>query len=122
MTQGDNTATGGNAKATGGRGGDADTGNEQKGNGNAYARSETKDEGRPTQMAMHPCMCQSWKPRGGDWSSEADAEGGDTSAKSGDAGGGDGGDARASGGDADAFNDAWVFQRNERDPIGGGRY
>jgi hypothetical protein len=35
--QGDNTATGGNATANGGDGGDADTGNTQAGNGNAWA-------------------------------------------------------------------------------------
>ena len=85
IEQGDNTATGGNAEANGGRGGDANTGNEQKGNGNAYARSETKDEGRPPRMAMHPCVCQWSKPHGGGRNSEAEAEGGDTAAWSGDA-------------------------------------
>ena len=37
VNQGDNTATGGNATANGGDGGDADTGNTQAGNGNAWA-------------------------------------------------------------------------------------
>ena len=37
IDQGDNTATGGDATANGGKGGDADTGNKQKFNGNAGA-------------------------------------------------------------------------------------
>jgi len=122
VKQGDNEAKGGDAEAKGGDGGNADTGNVQKGNGNAYARSETKEEGESPRLAMHPCFCQWSKPYGGDRSSESEADGGDTTAWSGDATGGDGGDGRASGGDADALNNAWVFQSNVRDPRGGGRH
>ena len=56
-------------------GGDANTGNKQVLNGNSISVSVL---------------------------GSAKSEGGDTSAKSGDAYGGDGGDAKASGGDADA--------------------
>ena len=68
LEQGDPEAEGGKAKAEGGDGGDADTGNVQFGNGNALSFGKDR----------------------------ATAEGGDTCAESGDAYGGDGGDARAS--------------------------
>ncbi len=85
VEQGDPEAKGGKAKAEGGDGGDADTGNVQFGNGNALA------------FAL-----------GG----PAKAEGGDTCAESGDAYGGHGGDAKATGGDAAAWNYARAFQLN----------
>ncbi len=116
MTQGDNEAKGGDASAYGGDGGNADTGNEQKGNGNAYARSESKGEG--DDKTHDPCSCTGkddhhGKGRHDGDRSEAEAKGGDTSAKSGDAYGGDGGDAKAEGGDGDASNNAFVKQSNE---------
>ena len=75
LEQGDDRAFGGPAYAEGGDGGDADTGNTQFLNGNSLAFSVFGGAG---------------------------SEGGDTSAKSGDAYGGNGGDAKARGGDADA--------------------
>ena len=129
--------TGGNANATGGNGGDADTGNTQKYNGNAYARSESKGKDRKPPKGGESCGC---KPHGpgkgpkphkgqepcgcdhGSWNdeprSEATAKGGDTSATSGDAHGGNGGDAKANAGDADVTNGAWVHQVNSL--LGGG--
>jgi hypothetical protein len=115
VKQGDNEAKGGDATATGGDGGDADTGNEQKFNGNAFAFSKTVGEPRD------PCSCKG-KGRHDGGKSEAEAEGGDTTARSGDATGGDGGDARASAGDAQALNDAWVVQRNVSDVEEGTRH
>jgi hypothetical protein len=103
IEQGENTATGGEATATGGDGGYADTGNVQKGNGNAFAFAESK--GGPERES---CGCDKRRnEREG-----ASAEGGDTRAKSGDAEGGDGGDAKAVGGDAVAGNIAKVLQRD----------
>ncbi len=86
IDQGDNTATGGNAEATGGDGGYANTGNTQSYNGNAGA------------LALG--------------SGNGEAEGGDTTAHSGNADGGIGGDASAEGGNANASNDAQVWQQN----------
>src|SRR5206468_4226335 len=73
--------------AQGGNGGNANTGNTQIGNGNAYAISVGKD-------------------------SQAEAKGGDTTASSGDAYGGNGGNATAHGGNANASNNAQVQQDN----------
>jgi len=86
-------ATGGEAKAYGGDGGHANTGNVQFLNGNAFALSFGKDDLRSPLE----------KGQGGDYGHKrdgAEAEGGDTCAESGDAYGGDGGDAFALGGDA----------------------
>ena len=105
VKQGDPSATGGEATATGGDGGDAYTGNTQEHNGNAYAKSEPQE-----QKESKPCGCEHGKERGHD--NDADAKGGDTEATSGDATGGDGGDAGAKGGDADASNEAVVVQSN----------
>jgi hypothetical protein len=110
ITQGDPSAHGGDATATGGRGGDANTGNTQEYNGNAYARSEPKEEPKG-----NSCGCEHRGKGGGHGHHEdndANAEGGDTTARSGDAHGGDGGDADADGGDAAAFNAVKVFQSN----------
>jgi hypothetical protein len=95
--QGDPKAKGGKAKAEGGDGGDADTGNKQVLNGNSIAVSVPLEHGKRGGHKGHD---------------DAKAEGGDTSAKSGDAYGGDGGDAKASGGDANASNDAESEQVN----------
>jgi hypothetical protein len=106
VKQGDNAATGGEASATGGDGGYADTGNVQKGNGDAYARYESK--GGPD---GERCGCDKRRDDHGG----ASTEGGDTKAHSGDAEGGDGGDAKAVGGDAVAGNIAKVLQRAGRE-------
>jgi hypothetical protein len=101
VKQGDPTADGGEAAAEGGDGGSADTGNEQYGNGNAWAEvfpHEGDDQRRD---------CDEHRGR-----TEADAWGGDTSTKSGDAFGGDGGNAKASGGDATAWNAVRLLQLN----------
>jgi hypothetical protein len=60
---------------------------------------------RPLNVAEQ-CGCLPKKEKG----PKASSEGGDTSAKSGDAQGGDGGDAKAVGGDAVAGNLAKVLQ------------
>jgi hypothetical protein len=120
VEQGSPEATGGEAGAEGGDGGSADTGNTQKFNGNALAKASPNHEGNSGPMdgfvkkGDDRCGCHD----GGD--SEADAKGGDTSAKSGDAKGGDGGDAKAVGGYADSWNDAWVKQSNLADGDGSG--
>src|SRR4249919_2610790 len=85
-SQDDPAASGGEANATCGEGGEAKTGNTQIGNGHAVAVSV-----------------------GGDSS----AEGGETTADSGDAYGGDGGNADADGGNAGAANEALTGQVNE---------
>ena len=110
VRQGDDRARGGDAKAFGGDGGDADTGNIQIGNGNSLAVSL----GLPFSKG---------KDRGhgkGHDAGGAKSEGGDTSAKSGDAYGGDGGDAKASGGDADASDRVHVSQSNRGEDRGKG--
>ena len=56
-----------------------------------------------------PCGCESHKGHG---PGGVNADGGDTSATSGDATGGNGGNANADGGDAFAGNLAGVFQLN----------
>ena len=117
MTQGDPKATGGSADAKGGDGGSADTGNEQKYNGNAYAESKSKsrDQG-PPKSGGSPCGCgppgKGGHPDNGGHN-DADATGGDTTATSGDATGGSGGNATADGGDAKAGNHSKVEQTNE---------
>jgi hypothetical protein len=103
--QGGNYALGGNGEAQGGYGGDANSGNLQEGNGNAWASSHNGDEELRNEKG---CGCDEHS-KGDDGTS---AQGGDTSAKSGDATGGDGGDAKASGGDAVAGNIAKVLQLN----------
>ena len=107
MNQGDNEATGGNAEATGGNGGNADTGNTQEGNSNAAAFAGSPDHSGPPVR-----LVDDWKPPFGGGKSEAEAEGGNTSACSGDARGGNGGNADAQGGNANASNDAQVHQQN----------
>ena len=104
VTQGDNSANGGNGgTATGGNGGYADTGNTQEHNGNAEINGAWY--GPQPLSGMHGCGCDD---RG------SEAEGGDTYAGSGDAEGGDGGDASADGGDGgEAFNVAEVWQSND---------
>ena len=87
ITQGPNTATGGDANSSGGNGGNASTGNTQVLTGNSAAVS-----------------------LGGD----AESEGGDTYAKSGDANGGEGGSANANGGDGNASNNAYAGHSNEQ--------
>ncbi|HEX2095852.1 MAG TPA: hypothetical protein VHF50_00600, partial [Solirubrobacterales bacterium] len=88
------------------------TGNTQKWNGNAYAKSEPQQQ-QPFSKGQHDsCGCDGYG-KGRRHSNDADAEGGDTKARSGDATGGDGGDADADGGDAEAANRAKVLQLNE---------
>jgi hypothetical protein len=96
VVQGKPEAKGGKAKATGGDGGNADTGNKQVLNGNSVA------------VSLPDGGIEKISGKGGRHEGGAKAEGGDTSAKSGDAYGGDGGDAKASGGDAHASNEAKV--------------
>jgi hypothetical protein len=115
VRQGSPTADGGDAGAEGGYGGDADTGNKQFGNGNAYAKSAPRREESKPDWFDGKCGCRGHEHGGG----EANAWGGDTSAKSGDAYGGDGGNARAVGGDAVASNRARLLQVNA--PWKGGR-
>ena len=88
ITQGSNGAEGGAAQAVGGNGGGANSGNTQFLNGNSVS------------VAVGP-------------NAQSDSQGGDTSAKSGDAQGGDGGNAKATGGDAKAGNVAHVVQRSK---------
>ena len=107
IDQGDNHATGGNAEATGGNGGNADTGNTQEGNSNAR-QSRARDHPAPVSLD------DDWKPPFGGGKSEAEAEGGNTRASSGNATGGNGGNANAYGGNANASNDAQVWQQNAR--------
>jgi len=109
VKQGSPEATGGNADAYGGDGGDANTGNTQKYNGNAYAKSEPQEQKKQYEHKSS-CGCDYGGERG--HGNDADADGGDTSATSGDAYGGDGGNADADGGDAYASNAAKVFQSN----------
>jgi len=101
-----NIDEGGPAQAEGGWGGFANTGNFQEGNGNSFAKAESWQEVfAPFNLAEQKC-CLPKKERG----PTASSEGGDTSAKSGDAEGGDGGSAKATGGDAVAGNLAKVAQ------------
>ena len=86
-------AKGGKAKAYGGDGGHANTGNVQFLNGNALALSFGKELREP--LSGKGDRYDRGRHDG------AEAEGGDTCAESGDAYGGDGGDAFASGGDAE---------------------
>jgi hypothetical protein len=84
----------------------ATSGNVQEGNGNSFAKAESwQDVLMPFDLAEQ-CGCLPKKEKG----PKASSEGGDTSAKSGDAQGGDGGDAKAVGGDAVAGNVAKVAQ------------
>jgi hypothetical protein len=99
-----NLAEGGPAQASGGYGGWANTGNFQEGNGNSFAKAESWEE--PKLNTLSEKGCRPKKEKG----PKASSEGGDTSAKSGDAQGGDGGDAKAVGGDAVAGNLAKVAQ------------
>jgi hypothetical protein len=100
-----NLAEGGPAQAAGGHGGWADSGNVQEGNGNSFAKAESWQNAIPFNVAEQ-CGCLPKKEKG----PKASSQGGDTSAKSGDAYGGDGGDAKAVGGDAVAGNLAKVAQ------------
>ena len=100
-----NLADGGPAQASGGYGGWANTGNFQEGNGNSFAKAESWEE-LIRNSPVEQCGCLPKKEKG----PKASSEGGDTSAKSGDAQGGDGGDAKATGGDAVAGNIAKVLQ------------
>jgi hypothetical protein len=104
-----NLAEGGPAEASGGYGGWADTGNIQEGNGNSFAKAESWQDGMNRPSVVEQCGCLPKTEKG----PKASSEGGDTSAKSGDAqggDGGDGGDAKATGGDAVAGNIAKVLQ------------
>lgn len=85
---------GGEAKAEGGRGGFANTGNVQFLNGNAFALSFGKEDVEKLQRNDR---------YGGGRHEGAEANGGDTCAESGDAYGGDGGNAFALGGDAESI-------------------
>jgi hypothetical protein len=109
VVQGSPSATGGDADATGGDGGNADTGNEQFLNGNSIALSFAPGDKLDEERYSDDCGCR----KHDDGRNEARAQGGDTSAYSGDAYGGDGGNAKASGGDADASNDSYTKQLNE---------
>ena len=106
VLQNDNAAIGGDAEAAGGEGGDAFTGNVQKGNGNALAWSEPRQQLSNNGLAPKGRKREKCKRTYG-----ASATSGDTSAKSGDAEGGDGGNAQGHGGDAVAGNVAKVRQR-----------
>jgi hypothetical protein len=101
-----NLAEGGPAQAEGGWGGFANSGNVQKGNGNSFAKAESRELVSAPNDLAEQCGCLPRKEKG----PKASSEGGDTSAKSGDAEGGDGGDAKAVGGDAVAGNLAKVAQ------------
>jgi hypothetical protein len=101
----ENLAEGGPAQASGGWGGFANSGNFQEGNGNSFAKAGSWEYAVPVGLADE-CGCLPKKEKG----PNASSEGGDTSAKSGDAQGGDGGDAKATGGDAVAGNLAKVLQ------------
>jgi hypothetical protein len=100
-----NVAFGGPAQAEGGRGGFANSGNVQEGNGNSFAKAESWEVPFVFDVTAAKC-CLPKKEKG----PEASSEGGDTSATSGDAEGGDGGNAKATGGDAVAGNLAKVAQ------------
>ena len=95
-------AVGGHGYAKGGDGGDADTGNKQFGNGNSLAISPG---GKPERSS---------RDKGGRHDSKTRSEGGDTSARSGDAYGGNGGDAKSRGGDADASDRVESRESNRR--------
>jgi hypothetical protein len=102
----ENLAEGGLAQAEGGWGGFANSGNVQEGNGNSFAKAESWQNVLMPFDLGEQCGCLPRKEKG----PKASSEGGDTSAKSGDAEGGDGGDAKAVGGDAVAGNLAKVAQ------------
>jgi hypothetical protein len=102
----ENLAEGGPAQAEGGWGGFANSGNYQDGNGNSFAKAESWERTLEQDGLAEQCGCLPKKEKG----PKASSEGGDTSAKSGDAQGGDGGNAKATGGDAVAGNIAKVLQ------------
>src|SRR6185295_17374610 len=70
-----------------------------------HQNSGSEQENEPTVKSV-----DGWKPPFG--GSEAEAQGGNTSASSGNATGGNGGNANAQGGNANASNGAQVWQQN----------